>query len=198
MNDMPAQAAGLRERKKARTRAAIREHALRLFHEQGYAGTTVEQIAEAAEVSPSTFFRYFPTKEDVVLLDDFDPIAIEKFEALPADMPVVTAMRTAMREAFAEAPPGYVDQWRQLNRLTMGVPELRARVLDEYTRSVGMAAGLIAGRLGRDPGDFSVRVLAGAMVGAGMTVMVMAMEDPDADIVTLMDAAMERLESIPL
>jgi transcriptional regulator GlxA family with amidase domain len=53
---------GLRERKKTKTRAAIREHALRLFREQGYEATTVEQIAEAAEVSHSTFFRYFPTK----------------------------------------------------------------------------------------------------------------------------------------
>ena len=44
----------LRERKKAKTRAAIQEHALRLFHEQGYEETTVEQIADAAEVSPST------------------------------------------------------------------------------------------------------------------------------------------------
>src|SRR5580704_2257713 len=61
---------GLRERKKARTRASIREHALRLFREQGYHATTVEKIAEAAEISPSTFFRYFPTKEDLVLQDE--------------------------------------------------------------------------------------------------------------------------------
>jgi hypothetical protein len=70
----------MRERKKARTRAAIREHALRLFREHGYGATTVEQIAEAAEVSPATFYRYFPTKEDVVLDNDASPL----FEATVA------------------------------------------------------------------------------------------------------------------
>ena len=55
---------GLRERKKLKTRAAIQHHALRLFQRQGHEHTTVEQIAEAAEVSPSTFFRYFSTEEE--------------------------------------------------------------------------------------------------------------------------------------
>src|SRR6476620_1763051 len=88
---------GLRERKKAKTRAAIQEHALRLFQEQGYDATTVEQIAEAAEVSPSTFFRYFPTKEDVVLYDDLDPVFIAVFEAQPPELTPIQAMRKALR-----------------------------------------------------------------------------------------------------
>ncbi len=195
----PARSCGLRERKKARTRAAIREHALRLFREQGYTETTVEQIAEAAEVSASTFFRYFPTKEDVVLQDDFDPIAIEKFEAQPADLHPIAALRAAMRETFAEAPAGAIEQWRELSRLTMAVPELRARALDEYMRSVEMAAGLMAKRLGRNPDDFAIRMLAGALVGIGMSVMIIVMEDPAADIMALMDAGLARLEAgLPL
>ena len=189
---------GLRERKKARTRAAIREHALRLFREQGYDSTTVEQIAEAAEVSPSTFFRYFPTKEDVVLQDDFDPIAIAKFEALPADMHPVAALRTAVREAFAEAPPWQLEQFRELNRLTMSVPELRARALDEYLRSVRLAADLLAKRLGRDPSDIAIRTMAGAVVGVGLSALVAGMEDPETDVIALMDAGLARLEALPL
>ena len=92
---------GLRERKKARTRAAIREHALRLFREQGYQATTVEQIAAAAEVSPSTFFRYFPTKEDVVLRDDMDTRMVEAFVRQPLDLSPIAAARAAMREAWS-------------------------------------------------------------------------------------------------
>jgi AcrR family transcriptional regulator len=51
---------GLRERKRAQTRVAVRAHALRLFLDQGYAATTVQQIIEAADVSESTFFRVLP------------------------------------------------------------------------------------------------------------------------------------------
>src|SRR5580692_4456176 len=92
---------GLRERKKARTRASIREHALRLFREQGYQATTVEQIAEAAEVSQSTFFRYFPTKEDVVLRDDFELRIFEAFERQPPQLSPIAAIRAAVREVLA-------------------------------------------------------------------------------------------------
>src|SRR5215470_5069758 len=99
----PAQ--GLRERKKAKTRAAIQRHALRLFREQGYEATTVTQIADAAEVSESTFFRYFPTKEHLVLEDDLDDALMASFEAQPAGLTPVQAMRAALRDVFGTLPP---------------------------------------------------------------------------------------------
>lgn len=66
----PGRRMGLREQNKLRTRNAIRQAAITLIAEQGYAKTTVEQIAEAAGVSHTTFFRYFPSKEQVVVGDE--------------------------------------------------------------------------------------------------------------------------------
>src|SRR6201986_1226105 len=109
---MTAQA-GLRERKKARTRASLREHALRLFREQGYQATTVEQIAAAAEVSPSTFFRYFPTKEDLVPKADLDGRIAEACARQPAELRPVAALRGAMREAWASFTP---EEWEQVRQ----------------------------------------------------------------------------------
>src|SRR5580692_9667090 len=103
---------GLRERKKARTRASLREHALRLFREQGYQATTVEQIAAAAEVSASTFFRYFPTKEDVVLQDDMDTRMVEAFARQPPGLSPIAAVRAAIRETWASFTP---EDWEQIN-----------------------------------------------------------------------------------
>ena len=189
---------GLRERKKAKTRATIREHALRLVREQGYVATTVEQIAEAAEVSPSTFFRYFPTKEDAVLYDPYDPLLIRAFRAQPEELGPLEAMRAALREVFS-VPPEEAARVRELSALVLSVPELRARMLDELARSARMAAELAAERAGRPADDFAARTFAGAVVGAMTAVLIAAAEDPEADPVALVDEAMAHLEAgLPL
>src|SRR6266702_1360686 len=159
---------GLRERKKARTRAAIREHALRLFREQGYDATTVEQIAEAAEVSPSTFFRYFPTKEDVVLQDDMDLFFMEIFRGQPASLSPLAAMRAALRAAFAGLGADDLAQLREAMELAVAVPAVRARMLEEFARTSQVIAQAVADRSGRAASDFAVQVLAGAVVGIAM------------------------------
>jgi AcrR family transcriptional regulator len=196
MSEAPAtDRPGLRERKKARTRAAIREHALRLFREQGYYATTVEQIAEAAEVSPSTFFRYFPTKEDVVLQDDFDVLGMETFQAQPAEMSPVAAFRAATAQMLSTLTPEEVDRFRETTALTMTVPEVRARALDEFARTIEQIAAAVAQRTGRSPDDFMVRNLAGAVVGVIMSATMPWEEMPTADMFERIDTALANLEA---
>ncbi len=163
--------AGLRERKKLKTREAIRRAAFRLFDDSGYANTTVEQIADAAEVSPSTFFRYFPSKESVLLADDMDPVMLEALARQPADLSPVAAVRKAAEETFATMSE---DQWeveRTRQRLIFSIPEIKAAHYDEYYRTIRMLAEALSRRLGRDRDDFELRVFAGALTGAIMGVV---------------------------
>ena len=164
----PGRRPGLRERKKARTRAAIREHAFRLFREQGYDATTVEQIAEAAEVSPSTFFRYFPTKEDVVMQDDMDLLWAEAVRAQPAELSPVAALRAAIPSAFAGLSRQQLELMEESMALAVSMPAIRARFLDEFGRSINVIAEAMAERAGRSPSDPAARTLAGAVMGIAM------------------------------
>ncbi len=202
MSEAPAgeRPSGLRERKKARTRAAIREHALRLFREQGYNATTVEQIAEAAEVSPSTFFRYFPTKEDVVLHDDFDIVALAAFERQPAGLSPIAAFRAAAAEAWSALTEEELARLEETSALTLTIPELRARAIDELSRTIEVIAQSAAKRTGRDPDDFAVRNLAGAIIGVIMSATLpWAEAHHSPDMFQRVDAALAHLEAgLPL
>jgi len=190
----------LRERKKAKTRAAIQQHALRLFGEQGYNATTVEQIAEAAEVSPSTFFRYFPTKEDVVLYDAFDPVLVEAFRAQPAELSPIQALREAMWAVLAKLPTEELALQRERDVLIRSVPELRARMLDEFGRNVELLAEVVAERVGRRADELAVRTLAGAVIGVGISAWYTAGDHATTDdYLALMDAGLAHLEAgLPL
>ena len=164
---------GLRERKKIKTRQAIRAAAYRLFQEQGYDATTVEQIAVAAEVSPSTFFRYFPTKEDVVLTDEYDPLMEAALRARPADEPVVGSVREAatvlVRELVEE--PGIREEMLQRLDLVLQVPAIRARMGENIQATCDLLAQCLARRSGRTDPDLETRVLVGAMLGGWQQAM---------------------------
>ncbi|MCX4675617.1 TetR family transcriptional regulator [Streptomyces sp. NBC_01433] len=174
---------GLRERKKLRTRRTIRSEAYRLFAEQGYEATTVDQIAEAAEVSPSTLLRYFPAKEDIVLADDQghdhdhghvlalarslrsrvaggEPGGGEQV----VDEPVVDAVRHALTDSLAGLSAADREELLFRTRLGLTDPAIRARRLDEQQRGQDVVAELIAERAGRAPGDLEASCAAAAVV----------------------------------
>jgi AcrR family transcriptional regulator len=160
---------GLRERKKARTRATIQREALRLFQRDGYAATSVDAIAAAAEVSPSTFFRYFPTKEDVVLSDFVDEATIRRFVDAPAELSLIEAFTHAVRTGMAELPDEDFELEHLRNRLIHEVPELRRGMFAEMVRPMALLADAVGERLGREVDD-DIRMYAGAVIGAMVVV----------------------------
>jgi AcrR family transcriptional regulator len=160
--------AGLRERKKVKLRRTIQAEALRLFGTQGYEQTTVEQIAEAAETSTTTFYRYFPTKEDVVLDDDYQPL----IEATIASRPAGEALSDTFRAAAtAVAAASETDQDKNLARLALiaTAPALDARYAGEQRKSIDLIARLLANRTGRTPGDYQVQLTAAAYIAVLFT-----------------------------
>jgi AcrR family transcriptional regulator len=156
---------GLRERKKQKTKEAIQREAMRLFQEQGYEETTIEEIAEAAEISPSTFFNYFPTKEDVVLYDQYDPIMASIMLARPSEEPPSVVMKHVF-----ELLGGTLEHDRDIivarARIALDVPALRARFWEELERARDLISGVMAARTGRSADDFELRVVSMALVAA--------------------------------
>jgi AcrR family transcriptional regulator len=191
---------GLRERKKQRTRETIQREALRLIAEQGYDATTVDQIAAAAEVSPSTFFRYFPTKEDAILQDDYDPLLMAAIDARPADEGAVAAVRrgavAAIRSLGDEVFPVILAR----SRLILGTPALRNRMLEQQLGQHEMIAIALARRSGRAPDELAVRTAAAAISGAMIAALLTWVEGDDpGQLPILMDEALEHLErGLPL
>lgn len=158
----------LRQRKKSRTRETVRREAFRLFERHGYAHTTVEQIAEAADVSPRTFFRYFPTKESVLFSDDlFTPI-IEAFLVAPAGLSPVAAYRQAAAQVFASMAGPEFDYVIARQRLLYSLPEAKGALWNEHVKAIRRLTAAIAQRLDRPQDDDQMRVTAGAIIGVFM------------------------------
>jgi AcrR family transcriptional regulator len=173
---------GLRERKKAKTRAAIQEHALRLFVEQGYNATTVEQIAAAAEVSQSTFFRYFPTKEDTVVYDRLDPVMVEAFLRQPAELSPIAALRATLREVFGALGTEESELERARQRLIFSAPELRGKLIELFEEGSSLLAGAVAKRTGRKADDLAVQAFTGGVIGVLMSAYFASVASPDGFI----------------
>ncbi len=185
---------GLRERKKARTKLAIQEHAVRLFREQGYAQTTIEQIAEAAEVSPSTVFRYFPTKEDLVTTDEIDPLVYAAFEAQPPELTLAQAWRAAIASTYAQLTAAEVETEKDRGLLFLTVPELWGASLSSITKSTDTLIAMSARRTGRDVHDPELRTAIGAIFGVLLLAAFDWVRNPEGNILAVIDDAFGQLE----
>jgi AcrR family transcriptional regulator len=160
---------GLRERKKRRTRETIVAVATRLFVEHGYEATTTAQIADAAEVSSSTFFKYFPTKADVVfsLFDAVIESADRRVLGRPAGESAADAVVAWIADDLPEVEAPYAELIRESDRLVASDPELQDQHRLRSARFEDVLAAAFAGDLGEPADGVRARVLA-AIAWRGM------------------------------
>jgi AcrR family transcriptional regulator len=183
----------LRDRKRARTRRMVQAEALRLFADKGYYGTTVEDIADAAAISPRTFFRYFATKEDVVVWDGQDlPSA-----GSPAERPAGESAAESVHAVFREMMKKLGSQDRDLTvarlRLVFTVPEVRSRYWSDQPDAPSVFRSMLAGR--NIPVDEpQARVVVMAIMNAAAVAMDRWQRDGGTgDLVALFDEAVNAL-----
>jgi AcrR family transcriptional regulator len=180
-----------RERKKAQTRQRLQEQALRLFVEHGYEATTVEQVAAAAGVSHMTFFRYFPTKEDAVLSDSYDPMLVSLIRKRPRVEDAVTRIYGAVREGLAAIYAADREALLVRVRLALRTPALRARLWENQFATRELLAGVL------EDGEptFTTRVLASACLAALTTALEeWVATDGSAELPDVIDEAFRALK----
>lgn len=155
----------LRERKRLAAMRRVQTVALELFERDGFDEVTIERIAVEAEVSPSSVYRYFGTKEQLVIWDEYDPAALaaiaEELESAPPMEAVARVVRAIVTEAF-EADE---ERIRRRLRIAYATPAVEAASALQAYEMAGLIAGVLAHKLGRDPDDLEVQVTAHTLVG---------------------------------
>lgn len=156
---------GLRERKRRQTRERISQAAMTLFLEQGFEATTVDQIAEAAEVSKRGFFDYFPAKEDVVAAwqDEFAASLLAAVAARPAKEPMTKVVEEALLSTIVAAVN---PQSLAIGRLIKDTPALRARDHLKYAKLEQKLVDALTARAKGKTDELRIRLLAMSTIGA--------------------------------
>jgi AcrR family transcriptional regulator len=158
----------LRERKRLAAMRRIQDVAIEQFERDGFDDVTIEQIAAASDVSPSSVYRYFGTKERIVVWDPHDAAAVHLVGQDLPDLPPTEAIRTIIVGTLGEAFRTDADGIRRRLRLAFTHPSIEAVLHLQTTQLTPAVAALLAHQLDRESDDLDVQVLAYAFVGGLM------------------------------
>jgi len=184
----------LRQRKQERARHAIQDAALDLFETQGFVNTTVEQIAAVAEVSPSTVYRYFKTKHEIVFWDRWDPVIVAAIKNRPLDEQPIDSLRAAMDDLGPRMVALEGNVTRRRAALIFGEPALRSHIGDQIDVTVDLIVRVFAERTKRDEHDLELRVVSYASMWALLVAYTTWLHD-GGDLLALVQRAMSVLAS---
>ncbi|MFE1074432.1 TetR/AcrR family transcriptional regulator [Streptomyces sp. NPDC058783] len=175
---MVGQHSTLRAQRRAETQRTIQALAVRLFVERGYDATTVTDIAEAAGVSPMTVYRHFPTKEDLVLVDQKGALVAERIAATSPAQPLVRRISSALTGGGRPDDPAAGDAFLLARlRLMISTPALRARHLDSHYALQQAIVDALGDEAADPDAEFRARAAAGACLAAMHTALVRWAED---------------------
>ena len=182
-------------RRTEQTQARILEAALGLFEAQGYQATTVAQIADAAGVTPMTFFRHFATKDAVVVADPYDPLIAASVAAQPLGLAPLERVRRGFLAALDGITPFEDVTARRRVAVAAGVPELRGAMV----AATQATQDAIAGRLARQGVDrLDAEIVTAACLGA-VSAALLAWPSMDAEVTldAVVRRALDRLATGP-
>jgi mycofactocin system transcriptional regulator len=168
--------------------------ALELFAQRGFEQTTVDDLAEAAGIGRRTFFRYFPSKNDVVY-GDFDAALGDlraRLAATPPDVPLLDGIREAVL-AFNALPPEAEPQHRTRMSLVLHTPVLQAHSTLRYAGWRAVIAEHTSDRLGLQPDDFVPRLVAHQALACAVAAYEQWLANPGTDLTTLLDTALRSM-----
>jgi AcrR family transcriptional regulator len=175
--------------KTERTRARLLEAALELFADQGYEATSVAQIAARAEVSEMTFFRYFPSKESVLVDDPYDPLIAAAVGQQPRNLAPLLRVVRGIRSAWHAVPPPESREVRDRLRIAANSPALRSTMI----RNTAQTEAAIVSALD-DVDPFVARVAASAALAALTTALLEWSLAEDGELGAAIDAALDVVE----
>jgi mycofactocin system transcriptional regulator len=181
-------------RRRATSRAELEQAAFALFAARGFDGTTVDEIAAAAGIGRRTFFRYFPSKNDIpwgAFEDELERMRV-RLKACPPEVPLADALRVALID-FNRVAPAQVPLHRRRMELILRVPTLLAHSTLRFAAWREVVAEFVAERTGRRPDDLAPQAIAHAVLGVAIAAYEHWLDDPGADLGALLDDAMRQL-----
>jgi len=188
---------GRRETRKAETRRTLHEVGMRLFAEQGYEATTVEQIANGAGVSHMTFFRYFHGKDRLVLTEEYDPLLVDYLQGRPDDEPAVEMVRAALLGSLSVVYPQRKSELLQRWTLVSRTPALLALQAQRNTTVQQLVVEGLASHPGHERASLRTQVTASICLSAATTVsLIWARRGGSDSLLDLMDEAFDVIRSI--